>query len=80
MKANRQIQKNKENKMDNQKEDREIIINFLEQFLITAQTIATDIKYGKGFCPNSQEKLYELIVETRQAIQDLKLLNGKEKK
>ena len=36
--------------MDNQKEDREILINFLEQFLITAQTIATDIKYGNGFC------------------------------
>lgn len=80
MKANRQIQKNKENKMGNQKEDREIIINFLEQFLTTAQAIATDIKYGNGFCPNSQEKLYELIIETRQVIQDLKLLNGKEKK
>lgn len=80
MKANRQIQKNKENKMDNQKEDREILINFLEQFLITTQTIATDIKYGRGFCPNSQEKLYELIIETKDAIQDLELLNGKEKK
>ena len=54
MKASRQIQKNKENKMDNQKEDREILINFLEQFSITEQAIATDIKYGHGFCPNSQ--------------------------
>lgn len=80
MKANRQIQKNKENKMDNQKEDREILIDFLEQFLITAHTIATDIKYGNGFCPNSQEKLYELIIETKDAIQDLKLLNRKGKK
>ena len=71
MKANRQIQKNKENKMDNQKEDREILINFLEQFSITAQAIATDIKYGHGFCPNSQEKLYELIIETKDAIEDL---------